>query len=198
MRTRIAHINDQTGSVTIIATLLILVVVTIITMTAMNNTTVELTVASNDQLQKIAFYNADSGIYGTPKLVSRIINTSEEVPVGAASATSIGLQYDTQGRTEAQAQTDFFNQVMGYNQASLAALTMQPTINTNIGVRRVRQRVLAGGGAEFAAGTEGVGVGSQGGVAIFYQVTSQGLAGRGSSASVIAEYRKVLGIAGGL
>jgi Tfp pilus assembly protein PilX len=191
-------LSNESGAAVLIATILILVVVTAIGLGAMNNSTMEMTIASNDTQHKMAFYNADSGVYGVPKLVSRVVNESQTIEIGAGSGRAEGLNYDLRGRTDDEAETDFYRQIMGFDLDTEAAITMQPGINTIINVSRIRQQIVAGGGAEFAAGTEGVGVGSQGGVAIFYQMDSRGFTGRGSNANVIADYRKVLGTAGGL
>jgi hypothetical protein len=197
--TKANHIlNNESGAAVLIATVLILVVVTVIGLGAMNNSTMEMTIASNDQQHKMAFYNADSGVYSVPKLVSRTINNSEAQEIGAGSGTAEGLDYDLRGRTDEEAEDEFYDQIMGFDLDVDAAISMQPGINTIINVSRIRRQIVAGGGAEFAAGTEGVGVGSQGGVAIFYQMDSRGFTGRGSNANVVADYRKVLGIAGGL
>lgn len=198
MKKAIKRLDNESGSAVLITTILTLVIITVIGLGAMNNTTMELTIASNDQQYKMAFYNADSGIYSVPKLVSRIVNESQFVPIGPGSGTAEGLEYDFRGRTAAVAQTHFYQQIMGFNLNSVAALTLMPNINTIVDVSRIRRQIVSGGGAEFAAGTEGVGVGAQGGVAIFYQMNSQGFTGRGSNANVLADYRKVLGIAGGL
>ena len=198
MKKAIKRLDNESGSAVLIATILILVVITVIGLGAMNNTTMELTIASNDQQHKMAFYNADSGIYSVPKLVSRTINESQFIPIGVGSGTAEGLDYDLRGRTANEAETHFYQQIMGFDLNSVAALTLQPNIDTIVDVSRIRRQIIAGGGAEFAAGTEGVGVGSQGGVAIFYQMNSRGFTGRGSNANIIADYRKVLGIAGGL
>ena len=198
MKIAMQRLDNESGAAVLIATILILVVITLIGLGAMNNTTMEVIIASNDQQYKMAFYNADSGVFSVPKLVSRTVNGSQPVTIGVGSGTAEGLIYDLRGRTTNVAETNFYQQIMGFNLDSVAAVTLQPGINTNIDVSRIRRQIVAGGGAEFAAGTEGVGVGAQGGVAIFYQMNSQGFTGRGSNANVIADYRKVLGIAGGL
>jgi len=198
MKTKMKILDNESGAAVLIATILILVVITVMGLGAMNSTTMEVTIASNDQQHKMAFYNADSGIFGVPKLVSMSINDSAQVPIGAGSGTAEGMDYDLRTRTANEAQTEFYEQIMGFDNNSVAAVTLQPNINTIVDVSRIRRRIVAGGGAEFAAGTEGVGVGSQGGVAIFYQMNSRGFTGRGSNANIFADYRKVLGIAGGL
>ncbi|MBW1864719.1 MAG: pilus assembly PilX N-terminal domain-containing protein, partial [Deltaproteobacteria bacterium] len=81
MKTMNIHIQNESGSVTIIAAVLILVIVTLVGLSAMDTTTVELQIASNDQRSRIAFYNADSGVYGIPKIISRIVDTSGPVVI---------------------------------------------------------------------------------------------------------------------
>ena len=198
MKNAMQRLDNESGSAVLIATILILVVITIIGLSAMNNTTMELTIASNDQQHKMAFYNADSGVYSVPKLVSRTVNESRFIPIGVGSGTAEGFNYDFRGRTADAAERDFYEQIMGFDPDSVAAITLQPNFNTIVNISRIRRQIIAGGGAEFAAGTEGVGVGAQGGVGIFYLMNSQGFTGRGSNANVMADYRKVLGIAGGL
>ncbi len=196
MKTMNSYIQDDSGSVTIITAILILVILTLIGLAAMDTTTVELQIAGNDQRSRIAFYNADSGVYGVPKIVSRIVDVSN--PVGVANeADSIapGAAWD--------ATTDrdiFFDQVMGYDpyDPALDVVLGQGGFSTQVDVERVRSRVLAGGGAEFASGTEGIGVGASGGVAVYYELDSWGQSTRGAVSNVIADYRKVVGVPGGL
>ena len=196
MKTMNFYIQDESGSVTIIAAVLILVIVTLVGLSAMDTTTVELQIAGNDQRSRIAFHNADSGAYGVPKIVSRIVDTSD--PVGIAGETdSIAAGAAWDATTD---QDIFFNQVMGYNVYDpLPDIIMgQGGFDTQVDVERIRSIQLAGGGAEFASGVEGIGVGATGGVAVLYELDSRGQSTRGASANVVADYRKVVGIAGGL
>jgi type IV pilus assembly PilX-like protein len=196
MKTMNANKHDESGSITIIAAIMVLLIVTLVGISAMNTTTVELQIAGNDQRSRIAFYNADSGVYGIPKIISRTVDTSE--PVGVAGETdSIAAGVTWNAATD---QDIFFDQVMGFD-------TYDPTpdvamgqggFSTEVDVERVRSRVLSGGGAEFASGTEGVGVGTTGGVAVFYELDSRGQSTRGAVSNVIADYRKVVGVPGGL
>ena len=188
--------QDESGSVTIIAAVLILVIVTLVGLSAMDTTTVELQIAGNDQRSRIAFYNADSGVYGVPKIISRIIDTSDPVGIaGEADSIAAGATWDA--TTD---QNVFFNQVMGYDAYDpISDVVMgQGGFSTQVDVERVRSRILAGGGAEFASGVEGIGVGATGGVAIYYELDSTGQSTRGAVSNVIADYRKVVGVAGGL
>jgi hypothetical protein len=196
MKTMKCHIQDESGSVTIVAAVLILVIVTLVGLSAMDTTTVELQIASNDQRSRIAFYNADSGAYGVPKIISRIVDTSD--PVGIDDETdSIAAGAAWDATTD---QDIFFDQVMGYavHDAQLDIAMGQGGFSTQVDVERLRSMQLAGGGAEFASGVEGIGVGATGGVAVLYELDSRGQSTRGANANVVADYRKVVGIAGGL
>ena len=172
------HIQDDAGSVTIIAALLVLVIITLVGLSAMDTTTVELQIAGNDQRSRLAFYSADSGVYGVPKIISRIVDTSGPVIIDAVSdSIARGVTWDA-----TSSQVIFFNQVMGYQDYDPVpdVALNSGGFNTNVDVRRVRSRVLAGGGAEFASGVEGIGVGTTGGVAVFYALNSMGQSTRRS------------------
>ena len=196
MKTMTSYIQDDAGSVTIITAIMVLVIITLVGLSAMDTTTVELQIAGNDQRSRIAFYNADSGVYGIPKIISRIVDTSD--PVGIAGETDSiadGVTWNA-----ATNQNIFFNQVMGYAVYDpFPDVAMgQGGFNTEVDVERIRSQVLAGGGAEFASGVEGIGVGTTGGVAIYYGLDSRGQSTRGAFSNVIADYRKVVGVPGGL
>lgn len=189
------YMKNESGSITVIAAVLILVIITLVGISAMDTTTVELQIAGNDQRSRIAFYNADAGVYTIPKIISRIIDTSD--PVGISDdADSIGDGVDWEGGFD---QDDFFDQVMGYQpHDAMPDVTMAGGLDTQVDVERIRSRTIAGGGAEFASGVEGIGVGVTGGAAVFYELDSRGSSTRGASANVIANYRKVVGVPGGL
>jgi hypothetical protein len=72
--------------------------------------------------------------------------------------------------------------------------------NMAIDITRVATRYLSGGGVEFAAGTEGVGVSGAASTAIIYGLDSWGTVGtapKTTSSNIVAQYRKVAGVAGG-
>jgi hypothetical protein len=191
-------LQNEEGLV-IVVVLFVLVILTLIGISATSNTMVELQIASNDQLQKIAFYNADSGIYGTPKLISNTINTMLEPPVGTdTDSIAPGIEYlPNDGSYVANT---FYRQVLGFetyddgNDISFAL----GGISVEVDVERRRQQNLVGSGTEFASGSEGIGSGSVGGVAIFYGMNANGTGPRNSASNLMAEYRKVVGVPGGL
>lgn len=196
MKSMKSYTQDDSGSVTIIAAILMLVILTLVGLAAMDTTTVELQIAGNDQRSRIAFYNADSGVYGVPKIISRIVDISNPVGVaGEADSIAAGAAWDATSDRDI-----FFDQVMGYApyDPTTDVVMGQGGFSTQVDVERGRSRVLAGGGAEFASGTEGIGVGASGGVAVYYELDSWGQSTRGAVSNVIADYRKVVGVPGGL
>jgi type IV pilus assembly PilX-like protein len=181
-------LNNENGSV-IIAAIFILVVLTILGIAASNTSTLELQIASNDQFMKMAFYNADSALYGTSKLISHAINRSDAVAAGAGNDAP-GVQYlSTAG--------DFYRQIAGFDvyDDSMDVDFETGGIDSQADARRDRQQQMAGGGAEFATGSEGVGPSA---IAIFYDVNSSGFSNRQTTSNLTAAYRKMVGIPGGL
>ena len=72
--------------------------------------------------------------------------------------------------------------------------------NLAVDITRLGTQYLAGGGVEFAAGAEGVGVGGTTSAAIFYDFAGRGTVGSWPNTTVVdiaANYRKVAGVSGG-
>jgi hypothetical protein len=185
-------LNNEKGSA-IIAAIFILVVVTLLGITATNTSTLELQIASNDQFIKMAFYNADSAVYGTSKLISLAVNRSEAIAAGTGNDAP-GITYLS---TAADPADDFYRQISEYD-----VYDNSPDIDFNTGgidsqadARRDRQQHMEGGGAEFATGAEGVGPSA---IGIFYDVNTDGFSNRQTTSNLTASYRKMVGIPGGL
>ena len=178
-------LKQETGSVMIVA-LLVLVILTIIGIGANRTTTTDIQIAANHKFHKVAFYNADSGVYASPKVISSAID-------GGANPTGTGFTY-LDGGTDA-----FFRELMGYdsNDSTTDLSFVLGGENVEVDVQRDRTENLAGGGAEFAAGAEGIGSGSAGGFAIYYDLDSFGDGPSNAISNVGAEYRKV-NVPGGL
>ena len=184
MNSFVRHIQNEDGVVLILA-LFVLILLTVVGISATNTSTIDLQISANDKAYKIAFYNADSGVYTTPKLISQTIDASAAI----TGLSNIG--YLTSG-------TLFFNQVMGYA-AYDNAKDIQYTLGGNpvqIDINRTGQESLVGGGAEFAAGAEGAGGGAS--VAVYFDMNSFGSGPNSASTNVGAVYRKVVGVPGGL
>jgi hypothetical protein len=191
--------TEETGSVLILS-LLILMVLTLLGISASNTSVFEYKIASNDKYRDMSFYNADGGIYATAKLIGEAITDSTD-PVHDA------VIYPTDdGSTVAG---DFYNEVMGYkapedpplhdlriNLADLDGEVDEGSVDIDIVSRKAQQ--MAGGGAEFGSGSGGAGVGSVGGVGIRYELDAYGNGPNNSRVVVGTRYVKILGAAGGL
>jgi hypothetical protein len=180
------RLKGQAGSALVVA-LLILVVLTIIGIAATTTTEIDIQMAGNDLFHKMAFYNTDGGIYATPKVISLSLDNGADPAI--AGVTYLG------------AAGTFYRELMGFN-AGDAARDVRLVIggfNVDVDVQRTGVQYIAGGGTEFASGAEGVGVaGSGGGIAIMYDLDSRGNGPTGAVANIGADYRKVVGIPGGL
>ena len=69
MKTPIAYPKHEEGSVLIVA-LFILVILTLLGIMATTTTETEIQIAGNEKFHKMAFQNADSGVFSTPKVIS--------------------------------------------------------------------------------------------------------------------------------
>jgi hypothetical protein len=178
-------VRNEKGSAMVVV-LLILVILTLLGITTATTSKIEVQVAGNQKFHKIAFHNADSGIYTTPKLISAAFDTGTE-PTGS------GITY--LGNTD-----EFYREIMGYD-AYDADRDVRITLagyDVDVDVNRLGTETLAGSGAEFASGAEGIGVGSSGGVAVVYGLDSLGEGPSESFSNIAAVYRKIVGTPGGL
>jgi hypothetical protein len=186
-------ISNERGVVLVFA-LVLMLVVTIIGSSAIMTSQVDLKISGNTKVIRTSFYLADGGIMLSPKVISRII-TDRALP--AASDTPL-LTYDT---------ANLLEKIMGYiedddpgtdtTDISMAQGTLG---NIAIDVSRLETQYLSGGGVEFAAGTEGVGVGGTASAVIIYHLASRGTVGispKTTESDISASYRKVVGVAGG-
>jgi len=186
-------ISNERGVVLIFA-LVLMLVVTIIGTSATMTSQVDLKISGNTKVIRTSFYIADGGIMLSPKVISRII-TDRALP--AASDTPL-LTYDA---------ANLLEKIMGYIKdddpdTDTTDISMnQGTLgNIAIDVSRLETQYLSGGGVEFAAGTEGVGVGGSASAAIIYNLASRGTVGtspKTTESDISARYRKVAGVAGG-
>ena len=178
-------VRNEKGSMMVVV-LLILVILTLVGITAATTSKVEVQVAGNQKFHKIAFHHADSGIYTTPKLISAAFDTGTELSVS-------GISY--LGSTG-----DFYREIMGYDSHD-SERDVRITLagyDVDMDVNRLGTETLAGSGAEFASGAEGIGVGSTGGVAVVYGLDSLGEGPSKSFSNIAAVYRKIVGTPGGL
>ncbi len=178
--------RNENGS-TLIVAVLILLLCTTIGIFATNTSIIEIQISGNDKLHKITFYGADSGIYTVPKVISPIIDRKGD-PYPLSSAFTF---------------ENFNTGAMGYKKLAFGGAP-HPHIRfdvgkdnlVDVGVEKLRSTNLVGGGAEFAAASEGAGVGGPKG--IFYGLDSVCTGLHNSRSNVGAQYLKVIGAAGGM
>lgn len=178
--------NENGSALTVV--LFVLTLITLLGITAINTSNVELQIASNDQFVKMAFYNADNALYGTAKLISMSVNERGSIAAGPGTHAS-GIAY-------AQTKSHFYRQVAGFADYDAG----DPDVDFNAGginatadVRRLGQRYAYGGGAEFAA--EGVAAST---LVVDYEINATGISDHGATSELSATYRKVVGMPGGL
>ncbi len=200
-------LGSLTGSdrgVALIFALVLLLVVSIIGSSATLTSQIDLKLSGNTKVIRTSFYVADGGIMLSPKVISRII-TNRDLPTPKQTPL---ITYDDYA--EGDEDPVLVRKIMGFTMDSVyqdadkntADITVdQGTLgNMAVDLTRVGTRYLSGGGVEFAAGTEGVGVAGAASAAIIYKLDSMGTVGtapKTTSSNIVAQYRKVAGVAGG-
>ena len=127
--------NNDEGSVLVIA-LLILVVLTVIGISGTTTTEVEIRIAGNEKAGKIAFYNADSGIFVAPKIISRALDDGQEPALAKITYVEKGLN-------------KFYREIMGFDSHDNdddISFTLG-AFNVDVDVNRTGAHPLAGGGS---------------------------------------------------
>jgi len=186
-------ISNERGMALIFA-LVLMLVATIIGSSATMTSQVDLKISGNTKVIRTSFYLAEGGIQLAPKVIGRII-TDRALP---ALADTPLLTYDTD---------NLLDKIMGYIEeddpgTDTTDIVMNQGTQGDVALdlSRTRTEYLSGGGVEFAAGTEGVGVGGATNTAVHYNLASTGTVGtapRTTVAQVASQYRKVVGVAGG-
>ncbi len=202
MKSSNAILGNEDGAILIVFAVLFLAILSILGISATNTAVVEQKVATNDQIHKTCFSASESGVYVMSKLISSCINDNIS-PVGAASVTSSSAPNSYNNTLLSFTNlNDFFDMMMGYNTAITdATLKVDDISQAELNIRRLGQSSnVAGGGAEFATGSAGAGTGSVAGVQIYYNLESEGnIPARMNTQMILeANYRKVIGVAGGL
>lgn len=200
-------VGNNRGSVINIALLFLILLTTMVIFMSRVSTT-DVQIAANEKAFTTAFYAADAGAYGSAKFVGKTLELSATPTFNAPGDDFPEVDFIITGGAN-----DFEEQVMGFDTTdpddNLQEFTDGVTgdedirfylngFRVNVGVTRGESRALIGGGAEFGAGSMGVGAGSSGGVAIYYAARSVAEGPKNSRAEINVEYRKIPGTAGGL
>lgn len=190
MKRRWCHINNSEGAVTI-AALLILAVLTLIGISSISTSNVEVQIATNDKVHKMSFYAADGG----SELGTELLELNIACASGFANdnlvlnnVTVVDKDFWMQGSEPAVDYPSDTEHDVQIDAATGPHTNLSIFGATGFGV---------GGAIEMAAGYEGKGKGAAGGgVSILYQIFSQHL-GLADSESVVAiEWRHNIGSEG--
>lgn len=193
--------SDESGFV-LVASLLILMILVVIGFAATNTATIEIQIAGNEKVHKMAFYNGDSGIFTAPKVISQAIEDDAD-PAVAPDITIFGADETSYTPDYTVGSGRFYREIMGFVEDGTAGdFDMQFVLggfNVDVDIDHAGTMPLPGGaGAEFASGSSGIGAGSTGGYEIRYDLTSTGYGPVNAQSQILARYRKIPGTAGGL
>jgi hypothetical protein len=186
-------LTNENGGVVIVTAILILVVLSILGISATDTTITEKYIAINDQRSKIAFFHADGAVFGTAKLISYAVNESAKVVAGSTDAP--GITYLSSATDPAQ---ELYDQILEYtvHDPALDIDFRAGGVDANSEVELINKENVEGGGVEFASGAEGIGYNF---VALNYGISTNGFANqRDTDRALAAQYRKLVGIPGGM
>ena len=189
--------NNSNGGVTI-AALLILAVLTIIGIASISTSNIEVQIATNDKVHKMAFYAADGGSELGTELLELNIACASGFTTDNLPVTDDITVVDRDFWMQADEPKDGSDNVIPYPSNTERDVLINNAAGTNTNLSIFGATALGVGGAiEMAAGYEGKGKGAAGGgVSLLYQIFSQHL-GLADSESVVAiEWRHNIGSEG--
>lgn len=191
--------NNESGFV-LVMSMLILIVLVLLGLSGSNTSLLETEISRNDRFHKMAFYNAEAGVWTTPKLISSTIDSSAAV-TGAALGSVTYLD----------SEDSVFREIMGFDPLEAddpdptddrdLTFTLSPggiNYTVNVNIQRLGSYLIKGGGVEFGSGYEGIGTGSTGGTVVKFQEDSYGGGPRTTTSHIEAGYSKAVGVPGGL
>ena len=205
MKQKFSTFRNEDGS-TVVITLLILVALTLTGISAITTSSIDIQIAANDKLYKIALHNADSGVFAVPKVISRTVNEGTTPGnIGGEVKTFDAFTYQDLGTNDNDgsslpSDSTFFKEVF-YDTDYDPEPDIVFTLNNNdisVDVQRLPAVQIGGGGAEFLSGYEGIGTSSSGSVVYPYIINSLGRAQNNTQANVSVVYLKLIGVPGGL
>lgn len=198
-------IRDESG-MALVLVMAILITITAIALTLVNTTSQEMKMAGNYHFDKVAFYNGDSGIYGTPKFVRLLFPEGDAIPesdptqAGCISYLNTVASGPEEIRAriygfEGQDATDMYNSTVDDEEKAEAAdISMNGcNIPADINIVNMGGGNVTGGGSEFGTGAEGM----KGGDEVRFRLVSTGKDAQGQQHTIRAIYRWVP-ISGGL
>ncbi|WP_321413291.1 pilus assembly PilX N-terminal domain-containing protein [uncultured Desulfobacter sp.] len=185
-------VNNNEGSALIIA-LMILVVVTIIGVSSMNTSTIEIKIASNDRLYKTSFYAADGGTEVGRELIEQNIAcadgfNAEPLTIGSVEVVDKDFAFQENEPTAGDYPSDTERDIRWPKNDAQPHTNLTVFGNTELST---------GSALQMAAGYEGKGKGSaSGGGQIIYNVFSKHQGRQKSNVCIRINYRHLIGSEG--
>ena len=187
---KLSVVGDELGFALVIS-LMVLLVLTFLGIMALNSTTTELLISSNEKLSKTSFYRADSGIYTAPKVIRDTVSDRAMPAIPFGSPLTF---VDSAGGTNPD--KNFVNKIL-YNDL-LSSTFIDFTLGNqavNVEVTSLGSHENAGGSTEFGMSYDGAAKQSY---HLLYAFESRGYAPNNAEAVVEATYKLMPGTAGGL
>ena len=171
--------NDNDNGYVLITSLLLLLVLTVVGLAAINNSTVENMLSGNMRLRERNVSKADGGIDIGIRVIEQVMNNG--ITTGFADIIS-------DADLEDELRTTFFD--CDDNTVPDLSYAVNDADNNNVNVDIDKMYNKWGNDAiEFAAGYEGLGYGGSGGFKIFYRINSTGTGLAQSEAQVGSIYQ---------
>jgi len=200
---KVCEVDSQRGTAIIMA-ILILLVLSVIGVYAVSNSTVETKITGQERGFQEAFYTADSGepigLYVTKRILHDDIQNvsglgSPWSSVVHDSLLGIGGELYTNARSTDQPESGTADIDSAGHSVDLG---LPDYVLLLVDIDRLQSQHLPGGGVEFASGYESIGQGGGGDVGVLISVDSMGRYGlRGAESRVNVGYLYVPGLAGG-
>jgi hypothetical protein len=196
-----SNLGNNNG-VALIMALLIITVLSIIGITTLNLSRLDIITSGIEKFSKIAFEAAESGKIVTIPIINNIIDNDIQatddpdfsLPSGVTLIDTVKLLREIRG-------LDGSNTAGGTNDPDDADSSPDFQIanpSTNIDLDLISRSYNVGGSIEFASGYEGIGGGAAGGgISLFYRIDSIGQGVSDTKSNIEVVYRKVLGVGGG-
>ena len=194
----ISILSNERGSALVVA-LLMLVVLTLIGISASTTTTFELQISGNDKLYKMAFYQADGATEAGSELIEQNIEERDWTNTVLTSRGNIGIICIKDGNGDCINRDHYLNADLGTTVPSNT--NRHAVIPPNPSAGAPRTNILMGGdpvlstgsAVLLASGYEGMGKGAGGGgVWIVYDVRAQHDGVRNSASLVNLQWRHVM------
>ena len=204
MKTGIGSRFGKRRGIVLVAALLLMAIMSIIGATAITTSRIDIKISHNTKVSRQAFYFSDGGIEMSPKLSRKFIDDGQVLALTNVTLDSPGVFNEIMGfLTGGEFDDDdkWTNDEMVY---PYTAAHPTPDILYSMGdetvmidIDRTAKTFAAGSGAEFAAGSEGAGAGSTGGIFIFFDIDALAAAPNNARSYIDVYYRYVVGVAGG-